>query len=135
MTVQSVNGPEDTLIRGCQVPGTTNGLAAVRCVYLTNGAVLTGLSITNGATQSSGDDFKNRSGGEIWCETVDAVVSSCVMTGNLASLDGGGEFGAAVKNSALMGNSAGSTCGGAAQGALTNCRLTGDADCRPEPCG
>lgn len=40
--LRSVNGPEFTVIRGHQVPGTTNGVGAIRCVYLANGAAPTG---------------------------------------------------------------------------------------------
>ena len=54
VTVRSINGPGSTVIQGYQVPGTTNGHGAVRCVSLANGAVLSGFTLTSGGTENGG---------------------------------------------------------------------------------
>jgi hypothetical protein len=38
ITVESLMGPEVTIIQGRRLPGTTNGNGAIRCVYLASGA-------------------------------------------------------------------------------------------------
>src|SRR6516225_9672378 len=85
LTVQSVNGPATTIIQGRQVPGTTNGNAAIRCVYLAGNATLAGFTLSEGATQSPGSSSSvNGQGGGIRCESVSAMVSNCVFAGNSA---------------------------------------------------
>jgi hypothetical protein len=44
MTLQSVNGPSATIIDG----GSSGSLPPVRCAYVTNGALLTGFTLTHG---------------------------------------------------------------------------------------
>src|SRR5438445_7551282 len=62
VTVQSVNGPALTVIQGAIA---TNGPAAVRCAWLTNGAVLKGFTIQGGATRTSGDQTNLESGRDL----------------------------------------------------------------------
>ena len=140
VTVRSVNGPEATHILGAGPVGPT----AVRCVFLANGALLAGFTLTNGATQNAGDWLTNYSGGAVWCEGLGAVVSNCTLTGNSAhehgggaysgtlidctisgnsAYDGGGAYSSTLTHCVLTGNSAGWTGGGAWRGALTDCTL------------
>jgi hypothetical protein len=146
LALQSVNGPEFTVIHGHQVPGTANGDGAIRCVYLANGAGLSGFTLTNGATRSQ------ESGGGLLCESVWAVVSNCVLVGNSAYSGGGGAYGGTLNYCTLTGNSAyagggaagtyGAPCnlnnctlaansanqgGGAYESTLNNCTLTGNS--------
>ncbi len=121
--VQSVNGPVVTIIKGYQMPGTTNGANAVRCVYLREFARLSGFTLTNGATQSSGGN-----GGGVGMES-SCVVSNCIITGNASSANGAGvdSFNnALVVNCVISGNIAmgGSSGGGVYGCTVINCVIS-----------
>jgi parallel beta-helix repeat protein len=127
--VQSVNGPETTVIQGYQEPDTINGYDTVRCVYLADGASLAGFTLTQGATLPDGswwipDDERN--GGGVWCESGNSVVSNCVFTGNSAVSAGGGVSGGTLINCTLTNNTA-SYGGGANNCTLNNSTLTGNS--------
>jgi hypothetical protein len=126
LTVRSVNGPEVTVIRGYQIPGTTNGNGAIRCVYLTNGATLAGFTLTNGATTGlySADRYSGFGGGAS-CESTNAYVSNCIVSGNSAGY-GGGSFSGTLNNCTLTGNTARGG-GGADRSTLNNCVLAGNS--------
>jgi len=105
LTLRSVNGPQSTVIDGGH---------SVRCVYLANGALLSGFTLTNGV-------------GGVFGESHTAVVSNCVMVANSAGFGGGGGgYGGTLNNCILAGNS-GSYGGGAANCTLNNCILTGNS--------
>jgi len=129
VTVQSLNGPGQTVIAGYQVPLWVVGGSAVRCAYLTNGAVLIGFTLTNGATQmfaGIGNSDEHLSGGGVWCESDSAVLSNCVIVGNTADIRGGGVYYGTLNHCTLTGNAA--VLGGGAYGAaLCNCTLSGNA--------
>jgi hypothetical protein len=123
VTVQSVGGPAVTIIRGYPVWGDSG----VRCVYLTNRATLIGFTLTNGATRGNGDINLERSGGGVWCESGDAVLSNCVLTANSGWHYGGGAYKGTLYNCLLVNNRAYHWGGGACYTVLNNCTLIGNS--------
>ena len=121
ITVQSVNGPAATTIQGARDPLTTNGNAAVRCVYVGSNAFLSGFTLTNGATRTSGDDG---SGGGAWCAR-SGVISNCILAGNSAQSCGGAAYGT-LNNCLVSGNRATTNSGGTGGGVLNNCVVSGN---------
>ncbi|MEI9961679.1 MAG: PKD domain-containing protein [Limisphaerales bacterium] len=126
VTVMSVNGFATTVIQGAWDAISTNGLGAVRCAYLTDGAILNGFTLQNGATRSS-TGFPTapaESGGGVWCVSTNGIVSNCVLSNNSA-IYGGGTYRGTLNNSLVVGNWA--TYGGGAHSAtLNNCTVTGN---------
>lgn len=110
ISVQSVNGPEFTVIDG-------GGL--VRCAYLMDGSRIAGFTLTNGVADS---------GGGVMCQSEEAFISNCVLAGNSAAVsDGGGAYAGTLVNCVLTGNSAPlGLGGGAAWSTLNNCILAGN---------
>jgi hypothetical protein len=129
--LQSVNGPEVTVIQGAWDPASTNSSGAVRCVWMTNNATLSGFTLRGGgATGSTG------SGGGLWASSTNAVAWQCYLQTNYAFYFGGGAYGATLNRCVVIGNhavgsgipgfgigSAGSG-GGAAFCTLKDCRLS-----------
>ncbi|MFH0953313.1 MAG: choice-of-anchor Q domain-containing protein [Verrucomicrobiota bacterium] len=119
ITVRSMNGPSNTLISGQGPLGTT----AVRCAYLANGAVLAGFTLTNGFTRTSGDVWRDQSGGGAYASG--AVVTNCTITGNEANQCGGGMAKGTAYNCTITGNTA-SNGGGVARLAAHDCMIAGN---------
>jgi hypothetical protein len=128
ITLRSVNGPQYTVIQGHQVPGTTIGDGAIRCVYLTNGARLLGFTLTSGATRADAVFFGTQNcGGGVFCESTNEVISNCVFVGNAAASYGGGSYGGTLNNCTFTSNSASYAGGGTCYGMLNNCTLSANS--------
>jgi hypothetical protein len=139
LTVRSVNGPQLTLIQGYQVPGTTFGNEAIRCLYITNGAVLSGFTLTNGATHggASASDSSSYGGGAFGEFEQDGKPANCILVNNAAYYGGGGALRVNLDNCLVVSN----TCaqnqtgsggfasvggGGVQAGTLRNCTVVGN---------
>ena len=127
ITVQSVNGPAVTIIQGYTLPGTNYGDAAVRCVYMTNNSMLSGFTLSNGATRAVGDAVLEQSGGGVFCESGSVIISNCVLTANSAADSAGGAYQGTLNNCIFTGNLAMYDGGGALQATLNGCLLSNNA--------
>lgn len=124
VAVQSVNGPLMTMISAGSV---TNGTAAVRAVWLTNGAAVAGFTIQGGATRVS-STYLTGSGGGIWCSSSNAFVANCILISNMAYYVGSAVYQGSVQNCLILSNSAYFGTGGAAFSAILNgCTIIGNS--------
>ena len=79
----------------------------------------------------TGPLIASQRGGGVWCESTDAVVSNCVVSGNSAYGNGGGAYRGTLNNCTLTGNSA--SFGGGVAGdyslpcTLNNCVIAGNS--------
>src|SRR5947207_6287712 len=93
---RSVNGPQFTLIDGVQ---------SCRCVYLSSGASLSGFTLTNGVSKANDGTYNYvERGGGVYCESLDEVLSNCVVVG---SLPAGGVANGTLNKCSLSANSGG----------------------------
>jgi hypothetical protein len=110
ITVQSLNGPANTII---------DGGGSVRCAYLADGAALLGFTLTNG--------FSPGGGGGVFCSSTNAMLVNCTLVNNTAVTNGGGVVSGNLLNCTLFGNSVTSYygSGGGLSGSLAgNCVIT-----------
>lgn len=82
VSVRSVNGPEATVIVGSG----PIGWGAVRCAYLTNGALLAGFTLSNGYAELYGNYSFDLSGAGALLHA-GGVLSNCVIVNNVAQGD------------------------------------------------
>jgi hypothetical protein len=113
--VQSVNGPGSTIIQGARDPISTNGVNAVRCVWMTNSTTLSGFTLRGGATSTNGN------GGGVFGSVTNSpkpsantVVANCLITGNTAPNLGGGAYRVTLIQCTVTSNTA--TGGGISSG-------------------
>jgi hypothetical protein len=132
VNVQSVNGPDRTVILGAPDLASPNGLGAdaIRCVFLAHGASLLGFTLTGGYTGSE-EFVPGAMGGGVLCDP-GSLVSNCVISGNSAYWEGGGisSYQATVSDCVISGNTSEEMAGGVSIGGfseLMNCVISGNS--------
>ena len=75
----------------------------------------------------NGDSFTERSGGGLWSESDNTIVSNCFFIGNAANGHGGGAFRGILNNCMFTDNTADFSGGGTCGSTLYNCSLTGNS--------
>ncbi|MGH7978658.1 MAG: PKD domain-containing protein [Limisphaerales bacterium] len=138
VTVESVNGPANTIIEGSQYAvataysaqfgeqpfiGNPYGFGTVRCVCITTNAALIGFTLTDGATLYEPPQTADGEGGGVWCVSTNTdVISNCVLVANAAYSQGGGAFQGTLLGCGILNNWA-MNGGGAANAAIFRCLL------------
>ena len=97
--VGSTDGAQTTMIEG----GGEGGPSAIRGVFMTNDAQLSGFTIRLGRTAQSGAEQDQQGGGVFMADTNCVVMDSLIQENS--ALFGGGVFGGACKRCHLTGNS------------------------------
>ncbi|MFA7159792.1 MAG: hypothetical protein WC299_10865, partial [Kiritimatiellia bacterium] len=86
ITLQSLNNdPANTIIKGAWDPISTNGPAAVRCVYMVQNSSLKGFTLSGGATITSNEMTRetvglNACGGGVCAQNYLVTISNCIVT-------------------------------------------------------
>ena len=138
LTLESVNGPGQTIIQGNYVLDFTG----TRCVTLSDGDVLTGFTLTQGSIwkTSHGPPPSTDTGGGVFGWHGNSIVSNCIITGNASfSLGGGagcetldGPASMTLYNCTLSSNFCAYEGDGAYGCILINCQLIGNNPPYPE---
>jgi parallel beta-helix repeat protein len=113
ITVQSVNGPEVTVV---------DGGGSIRCFNLDSSfCTISGITITNG--------YHSRNGGGVYCSifAAQAVLTNCIVTGNVAGSAGGGMIRGIANNCMFINNSTLNSGGGKFRGVANNCMFFGNS--------
>ena len=136
LLLTSVSGAAATVIQGAWDPVSTNGPDAVRCVWMSNNTILSGFTISGGATRESSASGISTDGGGVESSSTNSAICNCILVTNTASYVGGGVCVAGVAsphttlidcrlmgNQVLVGPFSGNGGGGAQGCNLQNCIL------------
>ena len=91
ITLTSLSGPDNTHIVGAADPATTNGPAAVRCLYMSTNASVSGFDFSDGHTLASDVDWHNVAGGGV-CLGGSGMISNCTIVSCTCYAWGGGLY-------------------------------------------